>query len=123
VTRLFVSKRRSRAANEYSRVIPAQAGIQCLWLSKRRSRAAIDGTRRRAQAGARRVGRDGRPQGLPSAPASVPAQAGIQRLWASKRRSRAANDYRAADPAARRLGQDPGGAMKSGPGLDRGGTP
>jgi len=30
VTRLFVSKRRSRAANDVSRVIPAQAGIECL---------------------------------------------------------------------------------------------
>jgi hypothetical protein len=46
VTRLFVSKRRSRAANDYSRVIPAQAGIQghsCV--SKRRSRATNDYSR------------------------------------------------------------------------------
>ena len=41
MTRLFVSKRRSRAANDDSRVIPAQAGIQCLSKSKGLRPAAI----------------------------------------------------------------------------------
>ena len=57
MTRLFVSKRRSRAANDYSRVIPAQAGIQSLFfVSKRRSQAANEYSR------------------------AIPAQAGIQCL-------------------------------------------
>jgi hypothetical protein len=34
MTRLFVSKRRSRAAHDYSRVIPAQAGIQSFSVSR-----------------------------------------------------------------------------------------
>jgi hypothetical protein len=46
VTRLFVSKRQSRAANDYSRVIPAKAGIQCFaFVSRRQSRAANDDSR------------------------------------------------------------------------------
>ncbi len=46
MTRLFVSKRRSRAANETSRVIPAQAGIQSLFfVNERRSHAANDYSR------------------------------------------------------------------------------
>jgi hypothetical protein len=85
VERLFVSKRRSRAANEYSRVIPVSRSedrdpvfvVERLFASKRRSRAANEGWRRRAQAGARRVGRGGRPQRLPSAPASVPVSANL----------------------------------------------
>jgi hypothetical protein len=33
VTRLFASKRQSGVANDFSRVIPAKAGIQCLGTS------------------------------------------------------------------------------------------
>lgn len=90
--------------------------------SKRRRRAAIGDDARRALAGARRVGRDGNPQGLPSSPSSVPAPdkstrgqaaAGIQSLAPasrSKRRRRAAIGDDAVDPVARSAGRDPGEA-------------
>jgi hypothetical protein len=77
---MSVSKMRSIAANGNSRVIPAQAGIQevaRMSVSKMRSIAAKHVGRRRARAGARRVGQGVRPKDLPPCLLSVPAQAGI----------------------------------------------
>jgi hypothetical protein len=71
-------------------------------VSKMRSIAAKFRSRRRAHAGARRVGQRGRPQGLPLCLPSVPAQAGIQevaRMSVSKMQSIAAQGNSCVNPA------------------------